>query len=167
MSSSTTRAGGVKPRCGLARHSRLCRQSAAVVVLDPKSQGTPQMGQRIRVCGRTTTRAERHANSRDSSVKLTRVAPSIRLGFTPRSTSRDSCRRRNRTSASSARPIGSPRADFGQLARFLVAAHSEHRRSLLAGQGQRHLAREEPCVKAASPSRPSVPVLQRPRENGL
>ena len=37
----------------------------------------------------------------------------------------------------------------------------------IPGQGQRHLAREEPCVKAASPSRPSVPVLQRPRENGL
>ena len=64
----------------------------------------PARCQRIRVCGRTTTRAERHANSRDSSAKLTRVAPSIRLGFTPRSTSRDSCRRRNRTSASSARP---------------------------------------------------------------
>ena len=59
----------------------------------------PARCQRTRVCGRTTTSAERHWNNRDSNARLTRVAASIRLGFTPRSTYRASCRRRNSTSA--------------------------------------------------------------------
>jgi hypothetical protein len=43
----------------------------------------------------------RHSNSRERNAKLTRVAASIRRGFTPRSTYRASCLRRNRISAPS------------------------------------------------------------------
>lgn len=107
VSVRTTERGWFPPQWILQRHPpdelpqlRWNRRPSRAGLPSPESL-KPARCQRIGVCGRTTTSAERHANSRDSSAKLTRVAASIRLGFTPRSTHRASCRRRNRTSASS------------------------------------------------------------------
>jgi len=61
----------------------------------------PARCQRISVSGRTTTSAKHHAYYRDRKVKVTRVTALIRRGFSPRSTYRASCQRRNRISASS------------------------------------------------------------------
>ena len=60
----------------------------------------PALCQPISVSGRTTTRALSQSKQRDSSANITRVAPSTRLGFTPRSRYSDSCRRRKSVSAS-------------------------------------------------------------------
>jgi hypothetical protein len=58
----------------------------------------PARCQRIIVAGCTTTNAPRQSKSLASTTRLTRVAASIRCGWTPRSMYRASCRRRKRFS---------------------------------------------------------------------
>ncbi len=61
----------------------------------------PARCQRIIVSGRTTTKASRQLKNLERIASEIRVTGSIRRGFTPRSTYRASCRRRNSTSACS------------------------------------------------------------------
>lgn len=46
-----------------------------------------------------------------------------------------------------------PDSGIFQFARFIVEIHLEHGRPALAGQGKRHLAREQPAVVAVGPTR--------------
>ncbi len=73
--------------------------------LDLQRQNRRQLArcQRINVSGRTTTKAPRQSNIRESNASDTRVAASTRLGLTPRSWYSASSRRRNRFSASTDR----------------------------------------------------------------
>ena len=61
----------------------------------------PARCQRTTVSGRTTMRQERQSHNLDKKLRLTRVAASMRRGFTPRSMKSPSWRRSIRFSASS------------------------------------------------------------------
>ena len=71
--------------------------------LQRQNRRQPARCQRINVSGRTTTRALRQSNSRESNASETRVAASMRLGLMPRPWYSASSRRRKRFSASTDR----------------------------------------------------------------
>src|SRR3984893_252324 len=63
--------------------------------------------------------------------------------------------------------VGHPDCGIFQFTRFIVEIHLEHWRPALAGQGNRHLAREQPGVAAVSAPRPDVTLFDRLLHNPL